>query len=67
MEENIFLHHFLIDNISSFQIEVTELYNEFVSKGVTPTNKTLAALKAAITNLYNKSTLNFSNNILSNI
>ena len=44
----------LNDDISSFQTGVTELYNEYVSKGVTPSGQTLAALKAAVTNLYNK-------------
>ena len=38
----------------SFQTGVTELYNEYVSKGVSPTSTSLAALKAAVTTLYNK-------------
>ena len=56
MEENIFLHHFLNDDISSFQTGVTNLYNEFVNKGVTPSGQTLSAMKAAVVSLYNAGT-----------
>ena len=38
----------------SFQTGVTNLYNEFVNKGVTPSGQTLAAMKNAVTTLYNK-------------
>jgi len=40
----------------SFQTGVTNLYNEFVNKGVTPSGQTLAAMKAAVVSLYNAGT-----------
>ena len=47
----ILVYNFLNDDVSSFQTGVTNLYNEFVDKGVTPTDMTLAAMKAAVGNL----------------
>ena len=37
----------------SFQTGVTNLYNEFVNKGVTPTSTSLSDMIDAVTNLYN--------------
>ena len=44
----------LNSNITSFQTGVDALYNQYVSLGVTPTGKTLAAITAAAKGLYAK-------------
>ena len=38
----------------SFQTGVTNLYNEFVNKGVTPTSTSLSDMIDAVVSLYNK-------------
>ena len=43
----------LNSKLTSFQTGVDTLYNQYVSKGVTPSGKTLAAITSATDSLYN--------------
>lgn len=52
----------LNSKLTSFQTGVDTLYNQYVSKGVTPSGKTLAAITSATDSLYNTAYANGSNN-----
>lgn len=51
----------LNSKLTSFQTGVDTLYNQYVSKGVTPSGKTLAAITSATDSLYNTAYANGNN------
>ena len=52
----------LNSKLTSFQTGVDTLYNQYVSKGVTPSGKTLAAITSATDSLYNTAYANGKSN-----